>query len=88
MRIKPKKIMKRPGSFLPMRKRSCRFCAERVKSIDYKDIKLLELFVRERGGIISTRSTGNCAKHQRMLTTAIKRARHIALLPYTADTYR
>jgi small subunit ribosomal protein S18 len=82
MRIKPKKIMKRPGSFLPMRKRSCRFCAERVKSIDYKDIKLLELFVRERGGIISTRSTGNCAKHQRKITEEIKKARFLGLMPY------
>ncbi len=56
--------------------------------IDYKDEKLLRRFILERGKIVPRRVTGNCAKHQRLLTTAIKRARHIALLPFTAETYR
>ncbi|TFH64753.1 MAG: 30S ribosomal protein S18 [Candidatus Zixiibacteriota bacterium] len=63
-------------------------CENKVATIDYKDDKLLRRFMLERGKIVPRRVTGNCAKHQRMLTTAIKRARHIALLPYTADTYR
>ena len=65
------------------RRRFCRFCREKVTSIDYKDIKRLERFITDRGKIVSRRSSGNCAGHQRMIAKAIKRARYLALLPYT-----
>ena len=61
----------------------CRFCVDRVLDVDYKNTTLLRNFITERGKMISARSTGNCAKHHRMLTRAIKRARNMALLPYT-----
>lgn len=64
------------------RRKFCRFCANKTDFIDYKDIPTLRSFVTERGKIIAARMTGNCAKHQRELTTAIKRARNIALLPF------
>jgi small subunit ribosomal protein S18 len=67
---------------LVFRKRSCRFCTHKINSVDYKDLKTVESFISEKGKILSTRSTGNCAKHQRMITEAIKKARFIALLPY------
>jgi small subunit ribosomal protein S18 len=67
------------------RKKVCVFCVEKVEEIDYKDVTRLKRFVSERAKILPRRVTGTCAKHQRELTTAIKRARHIALLPYTAD---
>ena len=70
------------------RRKPCRLCENKVTTIDYKDDKLLRRFMLERGKIVPRRVTGNCAKHQRRLTTAIKRARHIALLPYAADTFR
>lgn len=69
-------------SFLPMRRKVCRFCKDKVRVIDYKDVKSLESFVKERGRMVSARATGNCAKHQRQVTKAVKRARHIGLLPY------
>lgn len=71
----------------PMRRRKkvCVFCADKNKDIDYKDVNLLKRYVSERGKILPRRITGNCAKHQRALTVAIKRARHIALMPYTLD---
>ena len=65
------------------RRKICRFCADSSLKIDYKDMRTLRYFVTERGKIIPRRISGNCAKHQRELTLAIKRARHIALLPYT-----
>ena len=61
------------------------FCVEKTEVIDDKDVTKLKKFVSERAKILPRRVTGTCAKHQRELTTAIKRARHIALLPYTAD---
>ena len=67
------------------RKKVCAFCVEKVETIDYKDVTRLKRFVSERAKILPRRVTGTCAKHQRELTTAIKRARHLALLPYTAD---
>ena len=67
------------------RKEVCAFCVEKVETIDYKDVTRLKRFVSERAKILPRRVTGTCAKHQRELTTAIKRARHLALLPYTAD---
>ena len=65
------------------RRKICRFCVDADLKIDYKDGKTLRYFVTERGKIVPRRISGNCAKHQRELTTAIKRARQIALLPYT-----
>ena len=67
------------------RKKVCAFCVEKVDEIDYKDVTRLKRFVSERSKILPRRVTGTCAKHQRELTTAIKRARHLALLPYTSD---
>ncbi len=67
------------------RRKVCAFCAEKVEEIDYKDAAKLKRFTSERAKILPRRITGTCAKHQRQLTTAIKRARHIAILPYTAD---
>ena len=67
------------------RKKVCGFCVDKVEPIDYKDIARLRRYMSERGKILPRRVTGTCAKHQRELTVAIKRARHLALLPYTAD---
>lgn len=68
------------------RKRACRFCSDKDASIDYKDPKTLRNFVTERGKIIPRRIYGTCATHQRQLCEAIKRARQIALLPYSGTT--
>lgn len=85
---KPKtKQTKRPRKTFD-RKRVCRFCAEKAIDIDYKDVKTLTNFLTERGKIIPMRIYGNCAKHQRQLCEAIKRARQIALLPYTGMIVR
>lgn len=65
------------------KRKVCRFCADTTLVIDYKNVTLLEEFVSERGKIRPWRITGTCSKHQRKLSLAIKRARHIALLPYT-----
>jgi small subunit ribosomal protein S18 len=67
------------------RKKVCGFCVDKVERIDYKDIARLRRYMSERGKILPRRVTGTCAKHQRDLTLAIKRARHLALLPYSAD---
>ena len=67
------------------RKKVCVFCSDKSNVIDYKDVNKLKRFVSERGKILPRRITGNCAKHQRALTVAVKRARHIALMPYTLD---
>ncbi|MBE5966518.1 MAG: 30S ribosomal protein S18 [Lachnospiraceae bacterium] len=68
------------------RKKICVFCADKNHTeIDYKDVNKLKRYVSERGKILPRRITGNCAKHQRALTVAVKRARHIALMPYTMD---
>lgn len=67
------------------RKKVCSFCVENVSYIDYKDTKTLHGYMTERGKIIPRRISGNCARHQRQLTTAIKRARNVALLPFTAE---
>ena len=69
------------------RRKVCRFCADRDIVIDYKDPKVLKNFVTERGKIIPRRIYGTCAKHQRQLTEAIKRARQIALMPYTGTMH-
>ena len=65
------------------RRKVCRFCADKTLLIDYKDVRMVSQFVTERGKMTPSRITGNCARHQRLLTTAIKRARSIALLPFT-----
>lgn len=70
------------------RKRHCRFCEEGVEFIDYKDDRLLRRFMNERAKIVSRRVTGTCAYHQRLLTAAIKRGRHLAMLPFTAEVRR
>jgi small subunit ribosomal protein S18 len=67
------------------RKRVCSFCVDKVNDVDYKDVNRLRKYISERGKILPRRITGNCAHHQRQLTKAIKRARSIALLPYTAE---
>ncbi len=67
------------------KRRQCNFCADKVEFIDYKDTLKLRRYITERGKILPRRITGNCAIHQRDLTTAIKRARVMALLPYTAE---
>ncbi len=67
------------------RRKVCNFCVDKVEHIDYKAIGKLSRYITERGKILPRRISGNCAKHQRQLTIAIKRARNIALLPYTAE---
>lgn len=77
-----------PADFDPRRRRRrkvCQFCKDKMQHIDYKDAPRLRRFISERGKIIARRSTGTCAGHQRLLTAAIKRARNIALLPYTGE---
>ena len=71
----------------PMRRRKkvCVFCGDKNNTIDFKDVNKLKRYVSERGKILPRRITGNCAKHQRALTVAVKRARHIALMPYVQD---
>jgi len=78
----------KPGvrkKFFVRRRKVCKFCAEKIEYVDWKDVKLLQSFVPERGKILPRRISGTCALHQRKLQTAIKRARAIALLPYATD---
>lgn len=76
----------RPGrNNMKKRRKVCSFCVDKADSIDYKDVPKLRRYLSERGKILPRRMTGTCAAHQRQLTEAIKRARHIALLPYTAE---
>lgn len=67
------------------RKKVCAFCEEKVEYIDYKDVNKLRRYITEKGKIVPRRQTGTCAKHQRELTTAIKRARFMALIPYVGE---
>ena len=67
------------------KKKVCAFCVEKIEEIDYKDVVRLRKCISERAKILPRRISGTCAKHQRQLTTAIKRARHVALLPYISD---
>ena len=75
------------GQRRPMfrRRKVCKFCADKIDDINYKDVKLLSGFVPERGKVLPRRISGTCAKHQRALRVAIVRARQLALLPYAAD---
>ena len=72
-----------PGRRRIGRKRVCRYCADKALLIDYKDPQALKYFISERGKVVPRRISGNCARHQRKVTLAIKRARQIALLPFT-----
>ena len=65
------------------RKKVCRFCADKIHDVDYKNVTFLRNYLSDRGKILGGKTTGTCAKHQRKLNTAIKRARNIALLPYS-----
>lgn len=76
---------RRPRGPHKPRRKVCTFCVDKIEHIDYKDIGRLRRFTSERGKILPRRMTGACAKHQRQLSTAIKRARAIALMPYSAD---
>lgn len=76
--------MKRERGRRPRRK-VCSFCVDKVEEIDYKDVAKLRRYISERGKILPRRISGNCAKHQRQMTTAIKRARNVALLPFTCE---
>ena len=78
------KRMKRERGRRPRRK-VCSFCVDKVEEIDYKDVAKLRRYITERGKILPRRISGNCAKHQRQMTTAIKRARNVALLPFTCE---
>lgn len=83
MAEKPERDNRRGGR--KSRKKVCSFCVDKVEVIDYKDISRLRRFVSERAKILPRRVTGTCARHQRDLTVAIKRARYLALIPYTSD---
>jgi small subunit ribosomal protein S18 len=80
---KKRAALRRRKRFL--RKKICRFCADKITLIDHKDVRRLRNLITERGKIIPRRISGNCAGHQRQLTTAIKRARHLALMPFTVE---
>ena len=67
------------------RKKVCSFCVDKIDTIDYKDVAKLRRFISERAKILPRRVTGTCARHQRELTVAINRARHLALLPFSSD---
>ena len=75
----------RPRNGRKGRRKVCRFCADKIETIDYKDVARLRNFVSERAKILPRRVSGTCAEHQRALTTAIKRARQMALLPYISN---
>jgi small subunit ribosomal protein S18 len=80
--------MRRPPGkkkFVFRRRKVCRMCAEKMNTVDYKDVRFLQQYIVERARILPRRISGTCAKHQRIIQQAIKRARHLALLPYTSD---
>ncbi|MBE7519953.1 MAG: 30S ribosomal protein S18 [Thermoflexaceae bacterium] len=78
----------RPPRRFGSRRKVCRFCADHIRGLDYKDIGRLRMYVSERGKIEPRRKTGACLRHQRLVATAVKRARHLALLPYTLQHVR
>ena len=75
----------RPNRNRKSRRKVCAFCVDKVENIDYKDVPRLRRYLSERAKIVPRRVTGTCARHQRQLTVAIKRARHLAFLPYISD---
>ncbi len=83
MSERPERENRRMGA--RRRRKVCVFCVDKVENIDYKDVSKLRRFISERAKILPRRVTGTCAHHQRALTSAIKRARHLALLPFTND---
>ena len=70
------------------RKKICRFCENKIVRVDFKDERLLRRFTNERGKILPRRITGNCAGHQRKLTQAVKRSRHLAIMPFASESFR
>ena len=86
-RGRPKSKTKGKAKGLP-KKKYCKLCFEKVGFVDYKDEKRLGRFITDRGKIVPRRVSGTCARHQKQLTTAIKRARLLAMLPFTSDFYR
>ena len=82
---KTENVVRAPRPMMRRRKKVCIFCADKVAFIDYKDSAKLRKFISESGKILPRRISGTCAKHQRELNTAIKRARQVALLPYVTD---
>ncbi|MGH9379229.1 MAG: 30S ribosomal protein S18 [Thermoanaerobaculia bacterium] len=80
-----KQVRRRPQRSAFRRRKVCRFCVDKVDSIDYKDVRTLQNYLAERSKILPARISGTCARHQRQLQLAIKRARHLALLPFTTD---
>lgn len=70
------------------RRKVCRFCEHKIEYVDFKDDRFLRRFVTERGKIVPRRISGTCARHQRTLTTAIKRSRHLAILPFASESFR
>ncbi len=83
LRAKARKKARKSGRKMFLRRKACRFCADTSLEIDYKDPKVLRFFVTETGKLIPRRISGNCAKHQRQVVVAIKRARILALIPFT-----
>jgi len=82
------KTRRRDGARYVPRRKVCAFCSDKIETIDYKDPTKLRRFISDRGKIEPRRATGTCARHQRTLALAIKRARHLALLPYVAEHVR
>jgi small subunit ribosomal protein S18 len=82
-RVKKEDTVLGKKRYQPFRKKVCRFCAKKIEYIDYKDIQLLRSYITDRGKILANKVTGNCARHQRSLARAIKRARNVGLLPFT-----
>jgi small subunit ribosomal protein S18 len=76
------------GGRFSRRPRVCRFCAEKITTLDYKQVEMVKRYVTDAGKIRSRRETGNCAKHQRIVARSVKRARHLALVPYASDRLR
>ena len=77
--------MKNPKKERFQRRKICRFCSDKIPQIDYKDMSRLRNYINERGKILPRRISGNCAKHQRQLSACVKRARVLALLPFSSD---
>ncbi len=78
----PPRTTKKTNKYKRVRRKVCNFCVEKIEDVDYKNTTRLRKFISERGKILPRRMTGTCARHQRSLTVALKRARHIALLPF------
>jgi ribosomal protein S18 len=72
----------------PFKKKHCRFCADKIEHVDYKDVTLLRRYISDKAKVKARRATGNCTQHQKQVARAIKRARYMALLPYVRELYR